>query len=484
MIAKAERSLVSKGVGIKANETKTVTINLVENTEPTKLDWKSSFKRFDPNALANKASLCLSYQTKFGDGQFCDRTSLLQDIVFADDSLFRQDDLRDYQGSGDLAQFRRLVTRVAHSDATPEIEDFLSNHPAQLSAYHLASFHSLIRGDCPRVASLNTEHSQFKVKFHPLEFHQAICAEASNNKPLRDQILASGMKDKRAIESLAYWAGLVALESNITKAGEYSVACLKSKASDARCQDLQNIILKYQGKPTRISYNEFEEPIFKHFMTLDDKLRKGQGEAVYFESTRLIEQFPLAIENYVLLNWINTNFNKDLSIDDYADLRIQVSQLKAGGTLDKIVEAVEKADQTQLLPPVYKRRLAFSPKDPNLWYRLIRSYSKSNQCKAMLSAFAEGSTYLPKYNPSLLQMRGGCEVELNRFAEAVTTYKKVMEVNPKIWSSPYNLANSYERMGKKTEAYAFFKKTLELSPPDDVKDNIQARIKFLEPSAP
>ncbi|RYZ81890.1 MAG: hypothetical protein EOP06_22675, partial [Proteobacteria bacterium] len=127
---------------IKANETKTVVINLVEHTEPTTLDWKSSFKRFDPSTLANKASLCLGYQTKYGDGQFCDRTSLLQDIVFADDSLFRQDDLRDYQGSGDLAQFRRLVTRVAQSDATPEIEDFLSNHPAQLSAYHLASLHS------------------------------------------------------------------------------------------------------------------------------------------------------------------------------------------------------------------------------------------------------------------------------------------------------------------------------------------------------
>ncbi len=74
-------------------------------------------------------------------------------------------------------------------------------------------------------------------------------------------------------------------------------------------------------------------------------------------------------------------------------------------------------------------------------------------------------------------------MELQRFAKAAETYKKVMDVNPKVWSSPYNLANAYERLEKKTEAYAFFKKALELNPPEDVKVNIEARLKFLEPAA-
>jgi tetratricopeptide (TPR) repeat protein len=467
---------------IKPNETRIVTVDMAEIAEPVKIDWKSPFKRFDAKLLGQKASLCTPYQAKFGDKLFCDRKSLLQDIVYADDSLFAQDDLRAFQGSGDLVQFRRLVTLTGRDEASSEIEDFLASHPNQRSAFHLASFHSLLRGDCPRVHELYTELSQSSVKFYPLTLHMAVCAEANSNKELRDKYLAEGLKPREASVPIAYWSALLNIESSVGKASEFAVQCLKTRPTDSRCQDMQGMVLRLQGKPARSSTNEFEDPIFAHFTTLVERLKKDQGETLYFESASLVEQFPLAIENYLLMTWINMNFNKEWAVDDYASLRFQVSRIQAGGTLDKIIDAIEAAGQTQLLPPIYRRRLAFSPHDPNLWYRLIRSYAKTNECKAMLTAFSDGNAVLPKYNPSLLQMRGACEVELNRFAEAVTTFKKAMEINPKIWSSPYNLANSYERLGKKTEAYAFFKKTLELSPPEDVKTNIQARLKFLEPS--
>lgn len=467
---------------IKPNEQKTLRIAMVENAEPSKLDWKTTFKRFDPALLEKKASKCAGYLAKSQDRIFCDRKTFLEDIVYADDSLFRQDDLRDFQQSGALAGYRQLVTQILKSDANGPIEDFLTENPGQLSAYHLVSLHSLLRGDCPRVFSLHTELSQLKSNFHPIDLHMAICAEAQNDKKLRDQILAEGLKDKRGIQTLAYWAGLNALESAVPKANEYALMCQKSKPSDSRCTDLQNMVLNLQGKVTKANNHEFEETIFKNFMSIEDKLPKGGQQALYFETTALIEQHPLAIENYLTLSWINTVYAKELFEDDYVELRMRVAGIKAGSTLDKIIESVEKAELTQLLPPIYQRRLAFSPGDPNLWYRLIRSYSKANQCRPMLKAFQDGAAFLPKFNPSLLQMRGSCEMEMKRYSAAVKTYKKVMEVNPKVWSSPFNLAVAYEQDEKKTEAYGFFKKALELTPPEDVKENIEARLKYLQPT--
>lgn len=466
---------------IKANEVKTLRVEMVELSDPSILDWKTSFKRFDPDLLESKNSRCIRYRAKSQDASSCDRKTFLDDILYADDSVFRQEDLRAFQEAGVLGDFRRLLAHIQRIEASPAIEDFLSKHPEQLSAYHLASLHSLLRGDCPRIQTLATELSQIKKRFAPLAFHMAICAEAQNDRNRRDQILADGLKDKLSIETLAYWAGLNAIETSLPKASEYALTCLKSKANDSRCTDLQNMVLSLQDKKTKMSHREFEDRIFKNFMNIEDKLPKGGQEALYFETTALIEQHPLAIENYLALSWINMFYAKELYDDDYADLRIRVASVKAGSTLDKVVASIEKAELTQLLPPIYRRRLTFSPDDPNLWYRLIRSYSKANQCKPMLKAFQEGEAFLPKFNPSLLQMRGACEMSLSRFPAAVATYKKIMEVSPALWSSPFNLAVAYEQDGKKTEAYGYFKKVLDLNPPEEIKGNIEARLRFLEP---
>lgn len=467
---------------IERDKKKTVVISMKELANPVDPSWKTSFKKFDPLVLGKKSSLCSYYVKKSGSDAFCDRKTLLDDIIYSDDSLYHQEDLRDLQTAGQLGEFRLLLAEINKPEIASRIEDLLNKHPKQKAVFHLASFYSLLRGDCPRVQNLWAELSQYESSFPAIEFHMAVCAEAQNDKKLRDKILADGMKDKKSIEALAYWAGLNALQSSTKKANEYALICLKSRSVDTRCTDLANMLYKLEGKSTSSSPREFEDPIFKIFMKIQDRLPKGSQESLFLETASISEQYPLAIEPYLMISWINAvAFPKVMLVDQYAQMRTRVSGVKAGSTLEKATEALEKDELTQLLSPIYTRRLSFFPEDPNLWYRLIRSYAKGDRCEPLLKAFDDGAAYLPKYNPSLLQMRGSCEMELKSFDDAVVTYKKVNEVNPKTWSSPYNLANAYERAGKKVEAYGFFKKTLELNPPADVKQNIEGRLKFLKP---
>lgn len=462
---------------------KIVSIELAKLKYEANLSWKNPFKRFLAGKLEKKTSICNWYQNKAQEKIACDRISYLDDIFYADDSIFKSADLRDYQKSQELNSFRSLLAQLGRPETASAIEDFFAKHPDHSSAFHLASLYSLVQGDCPRVYSLYTEAQQSVDHLGTLRLHMAVCAEASNNAKLRDQIISEGLKEKYPNSALNYWAFQIQLPRALPKASEYATACLKAKPLDLRCQEAMSMASNLSSKTIKLNAPNLEEETFKNFMNSEEKLPKGGQEILYLNTAAQLENFPHSLESYLLMSWINAVFSKDLIQDYYIDHKVQIAVREAGSTLDKIVEAIEKNDLTQLLPPIYLRRLRFQPDDPNLWYRLIRSFAKAKQCKEMLTAIEQGNEYLPKYNTSLLQMKGSCELEQGRNKEALTTYAKIMEVNPKVWSSPYNLANIHERMGNKKEALTYFKRALDIKPPADVTEAVKLKILQLQPAA-
>jgi tetratricopeptide (TPR) repeat protein len=467
---------------LEAGKKKTLPIELSKLKYETTPNWKSPFKRFDADKLEKKASACAWYQNKAQDKSNCDRVTYLDDIFYAEESLFKMNDLREYLQTQELNNFRSLVAGIGREQTNSGIEDFYTRHPSQPSAYQLASLSALMQGDCPRVYSIFTDAQQ--VLEHPamLRIHMAVCAEAHNNSKLRDQIVAEGLKDKEADPGLAYWAFQIQLPAALPAANQLATRCFKTKPQDVRCQDAMAMVAKVQGKPYKMGNINIEDETFKSFLNIEEKLPKGLQESLYLSLASQIENYPLSLENYLLMAWVNTVHSKELVKDAYISRKMEVAAIQAGSTLEKIVEAIEKDDLTLLLPPVYLRRLTFQPDDPNLWYRLIRSFAKAKQCKEMLEAVERGNAYLPKYNSSLLQMRGSCEMELGLNKNALATYQKILEVNPKVWSSPYNLATMYERSGRKKEAYDFFKKTLELNPPADIAESVKLKVIQLQPA--
>lgn len=460
---------------LEPGKKKIINADLVKTKhEVAPASWKSTFKKFDPAKLEKKASICAWYQSKANDKLYCDRITYLDDIFYADDVLFKGMDLREYQKNGELNVFRSLLASIEKPESTPAIEDFYTKHATQMSAFQLLSLHSLLLGDCPRVNAVYTDALQSFDRVNSLRLHMAVCAEAQNNQKLRDEIVTAGLKNPDP--SITYWAFQLQLPGDVTKANLMATQCAKVKTLDLRCQEALAMVAKMLGKPAKINTPDIEETTFKLFLEIEEKLPKGQQEALYLNVASALEEWPHAIENYLLMAWINSVFSKNLIHDYYNNRKTQVAAILADDTLDKTIESMEKSDQSQLLPPIYMRRLRFSPTDPNLWYRLIRALSKSKQCGQLLTAMERGKDYLPKFNASLLQMRGACEVDLGKTKEALITYGKVMEVNPKVWSSPYNLATIYERMGNKKEAYNFYKQTLDLNPPADLSETIKARV--------
>ncbi|RYZ57039.1 MAG: hypothetical protein EOP07_11025 [Proteobacteria bacterium] len=467
---------------LDAGKKKTLPIELAKAKYDTAPNWKSPFKRFDPIKLEKKASACAWYQNKAQDKSNCDRITYLDDIFYAEESVFKTNDLREYLRTQELNAFRSLVAGIGKEASSPGIEDFYTKHPNQPSAYQMASLSALLQGDCPRVYSIFTDAQQVLDHMAMLRIHMAVCAEAHNNAKLRDQIIAEGLKDKEADPGLSYWAFQIQLPAALPAANQMATRCLKTRPQDVRCQDAMAMVAKVQGKPYKMGNISIEDETFKSFLNIEEKLPKGQQESLYLNIANQLDNYPLSLENYLLMAWVNTVYSKDLVKDAYISRKMEVAAVQAGTTLEKIVEAIEKDDLTLLLPPVYLRSLNFQPDDPNLWYRLIRSFAKAKQCKEMLEAVERGNAYLPKYNSSLLQMKGSCEMELGLNKNALATYLKIMEVNPKVWSSPYNLATMYERSGRKIEAYDFFKKTLELKPPADIAESVKLKIIQLQPA--
>jgi len=467
---------------LEPGKKKTIPIELSKIKYQTTPNWKSPFKRFDGSKLEKRASACATIVVKTQDKSNCDRLSYLDDIFYAEHSIFNIDDLRVYQKDQDLDTFRQLLGHIDQSASASGIEDFFTRHPSQPSAFHLASLFNLLQGDCPRVHSIFTEAQQVLEQLGTLRLHMAVCAEANSNLKLRDQVVADGLKGKTPDLGLSYWLFQNQILTSLPKATATALACFKSSPGDLRCQDQMAMVAKVQDKPYRMNGANIEDVTFKNFMATEANLLNDQQEALFLVIAAQLQDFPLSIENYVLLSWINTVYSKDLTRDYYTNKKIQVAAVQAGPTLDKIVEAIEQNNMTQLLPPIYMRRLRFEPEDPNLWYRLIRSFAKAKQCKDMLNAMTQGAEFLPKYNASLLQMKGSCEVDLQRFKDALSTYSKIMELNPKTWSSPYNLANVYDRLGQKKEAYIHYQKALDLKPPADMLDAVKMKVLQFQPS--
>ncbi len=463
-----------------------VNVDLAPVTGPALEKWTKPFKKFDPGKLEKKASVCIGYQAKASDKGYCDRQTLLDDIFFVDDSIYISADLKTYEKSKELDAFRGLLARIGDEQATPAIEEFYTRHGSELSAFHLLSLHSLLIGDCPRVNTVFLDAGQSFNRVTDLRFHMALCAEANNDPALRDKIMNEGMgKDKSIDPALAYWAFALALPSSPQKALELAKGCANAaRGADYRCQEALWMGYKLAQKPFKFPSFNREEEAFRTLLSIEEKLPKGLDAELYESIAGEIESSPYTLEYYVFLNWVNAARKREWAHDFYQDHKIRIAvAMASSNVLEKAIDSIEKQDLSQLLPPVYLRRLRTDPQDPNLWIRLIRAYSKAKQCKELLLAIEQGGAYLPKYNANLLQMRGGCEVELGKNKEALSTYSKIQEISPNNWTSPYNLANVLERLGKKAEALVDFRKALELKPPADAAAAIQSHINQLEGGA-
>lgn len=463
---------------LNKGEKKIVAIDLLSGQGPnTKLP---PLKKVSPEKLWKTPSICTWYLSETNDGTFCDRLTLFDDLMFADEVMLVAPELQSFGRRGELDAFRSLVARLSEPEASKEIEDFYSAHAGEQSVAHLNSLHNLLLGDCPRVRSIFLDNSGNVAIAEALVRHVAVCAELQNKVDLATKMLEERSQNALPDPGISFTLSRLVIRKNKEKAKDLATRCLSDGNPRAPCQQIMLMIAQFEGKKYKLKGINNEDTSFKNFLAIEEGL-PAQQESLYLNQVAQLPAFPQSLENYLLIAWINAAHDPALIDDFYLRSKIQVSSIQGGSTLDKVIESIEKRNMTKLLPTVYLRKLRSMPEDPNLWYRLVRSYGKAEQCPELLKGMKQGAKYLPKYNASLLQMEGSCLIELNRLPEALETYKKILDVKPNSWSSHFNLANVYERLGKNEDAFVHFQKTLQFQPPQDVKDSVQQKVNQLRP---
>lgn len=463
---------------LNKNEKKILTVDLLPGEKPT-IKF-SPLKKVPAEKLWKTPSLCTWYLSQTKNGSFCNRLTLFDDLMFADPVLLVEADLQAFARRGELDLFRQLVARLSQADATSDIEDFYSAHAGQPSSAHLNSLHNLLLGDCPRVRGIYLENGGKATIANTLASHVAVCAELQNKVSLATKVLEEKTKDAVPDPGVSFSLARILVRKSPAKAEALARRCI-SGAVNLPCQEILLMTAELQGKKYKVREVDIEDLTFKNFLSIEEGL-PAQQESLYLNQVNQLRAYPHSLEIYLLISWINAVHDPKLIDDFYTRSKIQIAWSQGDETLDKIIESLEKRGLTKLLPNVYLRKLRSQPEDPNLWYRLIRSYGKADQCPELLKGIKQGAKYLPKYNANLLQMEGSCLVAMDRLQDAYETYKKILEVRPKVWSSHFNLASVLERLGKKDEAYEHFQKTLEFQPPADVKDSVQQKVIQLRPA--
>ncbi len=472
---------------LKAGEKATIEANLAKIHDPIEPEWKSLDKVLPIAKLSKMPSICTWYQEKTNDNAVCRRKSFLEDVAFSEPTPYAVDDMRALASSKKLTAFRELVNRSTEIDGPLEaqVEELFRLFPANSSVFQLNAAIALQRGDCPRVHTIFVDAQQVLPNTYPLLLYKALCFEIQGQTEAASMLLQETIKsNKTPAPYLGYHLGRMQLRKTPDAALNLANICLKSFRFDLSCQELGLMSARLAQKVYKVQRFNLEEGTFKIFRNLEEGLPKGLAEALFFSVVPLINSYPHSLEFYLFLAWIDSVQKVPGGLDYYAR-KMQVGGILASNGLDSAIETLEKQNLSYLLPAVYRARLRSDPQDPNLWLRLIRAYSKAGQCPEVIETIQEGAGILPRYNTQLLQMQASCYVEMNRLDDALDAYLKVLTAQPKVWSTYYNLASTYDRLKKRKEALENYKSALQYNPPAEVRDSINARILELQqPAAP
>lgn len=467
---------------LKSGEKAVIEANLARIHDPIDPEWKSLDKIIPLPKLSKTPSICSWYQDKTNDTAICRRKSWLEDVAFSEPTPYAVDDMRALASSKKLTAYRELVNRS--TDSTPEVEaqveEMFRLFPSNSSVFQLNAAIALQRGDCPRVHTIFVDAQQVLPNPYPLLLYKALCFEIQGQTEAATMLIQETIKDNKApAPYLTYHLGRMQLKKSPEVAMALANSCLKSFRFDLSCQELGLMSGRLTQKVFKVQRFNLEEGTFKIFRNLEEGLPKGLAEALFFSVIPLINSYPHSLEFYLFLAWIDSVQKVGGGLDYYAR-KMQVGGILASGGLDMAIETLEKQNLSHLLPAVYRARLRSDPQDPNLWLRLIRAYSKAGQCPEVIQTIKEGEGILPRYNTQLLQMQASCYVEMNRLDDALDAYLKVLTAQPKVWSTYYNLASTYDRLKKRKEALENYKTALQYNPPAETRDNINARILELQ----
>ncbi len=471
---------------LKAGDKKTIAVNLSKVQQTIEPEWKSLDKVLPASKVGKIPSICVWYQDKTNDSNVCRRQTLLEDVSFAEPSAYAVDDMRALSSAKSLSLYRELVNRSLSQDVEVEarVEELFRLFPDNPSVFQLASSVALQAGDCPRVHTIFVDAQQVMENTYPLVLYKSICMEMQGQTELAVMLLQENLKDNKSpAPYLSYHLGRLLMKKSPDLALELANVCVKSFRFDMSCQELGLMSARLAQKVYKVQRFNLEEGTFKTFRNLEEGLPKGQAEALFFSVIPLVNTYPQSLEFYLFLSWIDS-VQKIPGGLDYYSRKMQVGSILAGGSLDTLIDGLEKQNLTQLLPPLYRSRLRGNSQDPNLWLRLIRAHSKAGQCAEVLKAVQDGAQILPKYNAQLLQMEASCYVEMNRLNEALDAYLKVLTAQPKVWSTYYNLATVYEKLKQRKEALENYQRSLQFNPPADLRDSINAKILELQALTP
>lgn len=467
---------------LKAGEKAVIEASLARIHDPIDPEWKSLDKIIPLAKLSKMPSLCSWYQEKTNDTAVCRRKTWLEDVAFSEPTPYAVDEMRALASSKKLTTYRELVNRSTGN--TPEleaqVEEMFRLFPNNSSVFQLNAAIALQRGDCPRVHTIFVDAQQVLPNPYPLLLYKALCFEIQGQTEAATMLIQETIKNNKApAPYLTYHLGRMQLKKSPEAAMTLANSCLKSFRFDLSCQELGLMAGRLTQKVFKVQRFNLEEGTFKIFRNLEEGLPKGLAEALFFSVIPLINSYPHSLEFYLFLAWIDSVQKVGGGLDYYAR-KMQVGGILASGGLDMAIESLEKQNLSNLLPAVYRARLRNDPQDPNLWLRLIRAYSKAGQCPEVIQTIKEGEGILPRYNTGLLQMQASCYLEMDRPDDALDAYLKVLTAQPKVWSTYYNLAATYDRLKKRKEALENYKTALQYNPPAETRDNINARILELQ----
>jgi len=96
-------------------------------------------------------------------------------------------------------------------------------------------------------------------------------------------------------------------------------------------------------------------------------------------------------------------------------------------------------------------------REPRVWYNLGLLHRDSGQIEASVAAFLK-VTELIGNDPDALYFLGDLYTQLQRYDQAITTFRKVLAVNPFHVSAEFGLAQAYRRKGEATQAREHFER--------------------------
>jgi hypothetical protein len=181
-------------VWLADGETREYPIELTSNLRPQiPLEWRSADRILPPKKRPSLA--CEWFRERHAAKAHCERQTWEEELQFSEPDPFDPQEMRELETIGELFVYRQLLSRrgILDLSSTQDIETFYARHASLPAAFRLASHHSLLRGDCPRVHSIFIDGQQALKDFRPLVLYKAFCAELQGQQEAATSLLRDAL---------------------------------------------------------------------------------------------------------------------------------------------------------------------------------------------------------------------------------------------------------------------------------------------------